>query len=201
MINFKLTIPGQPIVKKNTAILSFFYWKKTGGLKVKVPRDKPILIYSKPYASWARSAVEKTAIFKSNESLKPNGLPLPIAEPLVITFLFFVKTHHKVDLTALIEGPQDVLSGNAGSNCFPKSFNHDSYKLIADDNKDIVKNLGGSTVMFDPLRPRTEIYVTSFDLAKWGQTMVLLHPGLPIIRPDDSVPQIKFDFSELFGDK
>lgn len=201
MINFKITLPGTPIVKKNTATLSFFYWKTKGDLKVKVPRDKPVMIYTDAYKKWSRASVQKLAIFVNNNSMKPTNerLPLPLAEPLVLTCIFFVDDYRLRDLSALIEGPQDMLAGQAGSTCFPKSFNHKGYKIIADDNKDIIKNLGGSTVMFDPKRPRTEIYLTSFDLGKWGQCMNLLHPGLPIIQPDDSVPELKLTFKDAFG--
>ena len=199
MINFKITIPGTPVVKKNTATLSFFYWTKRHGARVKVPRDKPVWIYSKPYVRWARESVQKLAIFKNNNSLGPEEkrIPFPIAEALVLTCIFFIDDYRLRDLSALMEGPQDMLSGKAGG--LPKDFDHETYKIIVDDNKDIIKNLGGSTVMFDPKNPRTEIYLTSWDLGKWGQVMNLLHPGLPIIRPDNSVPQMMLNFKDVFG--
>lgn len=216
MINFKIVIPGNCIVKKNTVGQLWYrtVYNKSTGLQQKIPLSQPITYYQEAYQKWAKSAIQFLGVFKNNLNLNngklPDGTPLqlPIAEPVVLTCVFFLDRMTKVDISNLIEAPQDVLAGNAGN--FMDSvrtvsgvkhkvpYNHDTYRILADDNKDIVKNLGGSTILYDPRYPRTEIFITSFDFANWKKTMDILHPGLKLNTSDEEAPQLNLDLGGLY---
>lgn len=68
----------------------------------------------------------------------------PIAEPVNIKCLFYRKTARRVDLTNLLEAIDDILV---------------KYRIIADDNFQIIAGHDGSRVFIDKDNPRTEIYI------------------------------------------
>ena len=213
MINFKLVIPGNAIVKKNTTGQLWFRTVKDGGLVRKIPLAVPIVYYSEAYQNWAKQAVQTLGVFKSNLFLSNGKLPdenilrLPISEPIIVTYVFFISDKRRVDLSNLIEAPQDVLAGNAGNfldahrtvnkEKITIQYDHTKYQIIADDNREIVKNYGGSTIMYDPRSPRTEIFISSFDLSKWKQVMDACHPDLKLGAVSET-PQLNLDLGSLY---
>lgn len=58
--------------------------------------------------------------------------------------LFYMPTHRKCDLVNLLEAIDDVMV---------------KYRLIEDDNFNIVVSHDGSRVMYDKDKPRTEVYI------------------------------------------
>lgn len=213
MVNFKIVIPGECAVKKNTVGQMWYRTITTKeGLIKTIPLSVPVKYYKKPYVEWAKKAVEVLSIFKSNLALhdniyKGNKLIFPITEPVVVTYIFFLKHERKIDLSNLIEAPQDILSGNAGNFLDKKrkgetiKFDHSKYQILSDDNRWIIKNLGASTIMTDKVSPRTEIFITSFNLKIWAEVMKLLHPGLTI-GTNELKEQPTFNFNktdDIFG--
>lgn len=71
-------------------------------------------------------------------------LSAPISEPINIKCLFYMPTHRRCDLTNLLEAIDDVMV---------------KYRLIEDDNFNIVVSHDGSRVLYDKKNPRTEIYI------------------------------------------
>lgn len=199
MINFKLIIKGNCIVKKNTTGEQWYYTKKLGGgATQKIPLNAPIKYYKKAYTDWAKEAVQTLIIFKNDLELgkiQPIGEiqypdKLPITDPVFFTCMFFVDRKTKIDLTNLLEAPQDVLTGNAG-NFLDKTrtidkkkhkikFDHSKYQIIEDDNYKFIPNLGGSRILYDPSNPRTEIFISSFNDKKYGEIFNMIHPGLVV---------------------
>jgi len=189
------------------------YWQhlKNGQ---KIPLHTPLPYYTDAYVNWAKQAIQTLATFKNNlfinEWKLPNGdeLKLPIKEPVVMTAVFFISDQRVVDISNLIEAPQDALIGKVGGfmdkhrqkngEKFIEHFNHDTYKIISDDNRFVLRNLGGSTVMYDPQAPRTEIFISSFDLTKWKQVMDIWHPGLQLGNTLE-VEQLSLDLGSLYS--
>jgi len=211
-INFRVTIKGDPPIKKNNMGKKWFIRKKmSGGVFKDVPLKNPIIYYKKSYTDWAKQAVQQLAIFKSNTESRGNlledGTPIkfPIAEPIFLTCIFFTRrniignTDIKLDLSNLIEAPQDLVCGNAGKNTLGKNFNHNTYKLVVDDTCTIVKNLGGSTVLYDPSNPRIDIFISSYDHEKLKFVLENLHPGLNVSTGLEDSPQMNLDLLNLNG--
>ena len=69
----------------------------------------------------------------------------PISEPINIKCVFYRDSRRKVDLTNLLEAIDDILV---------------KYKIIEDDNFEIIRGHDGSRVYVDKERPRTEIEIT-----------------------------------------
>lgn len=68
----------------------------------------------------------------------------PIHDLVNIKAVFYMSTHRRVDLVNLQEAALDVLV---------------KYKVIADDNCNIVASMDGSRVDYDRENPRTEIEI------------------------------------------
>jgi Holliday junction resolvase RusA-like endonuclease len=89
---FACTIPGRPIVKKNTQRVVGL---RGGGRRV---------IYSANYTKWANAAC--TAVERSREANSS-----PIRQPIIGVFRFYFKNYaSEPDVSNLIEGPQDILT-------------------------------------------------------------------------------------------
>lgn len=147
----KIVIPSHPMVKKNGAKTSMFYKdKRTGRL---VQRKTPIHYYSKAYLDWAKTAVQSCAVFRT----KNREMDFPLTGQYHLTCLFFLGKNIKVDLSALYEGVQDVLSGNAAGNSINVPSN--IYQIIEDDSNRYIVSHDGSRVYLDYIKPRTEIYL------------------------------------------
>lgn len=70
---------------------------------------------------------------------------LTIDKRINVKAIYYMPTRRKVDLTNLHEALHDVLV---------------TYKIIADDNSNIIVSTDGSRVMYDKENPRTEVEIT-----------------------------------------
>ena len=70
----------------------------------------------------------------------------PISEPINIRCLLYRDSRRRVDLTNLLEAIDDILV---------------KYKIIADDNFEIIRGHDGSRVFVDKDNPRVEIEITT----------------------------------------
>lgn len=64
--------------------------------------------------------------------------------PCEVVCLFYMPTKRRVDLTNLLEAIDDVLV---------------KYKVLYDDNSEIIKSHDGSRVLYDKDHPRTEVVI------------------------------------------
>lgn len=69
----------------------------------------------------------------------------PIDEPCNVQCVYYMPTRRRVDLSNLLSCTLDVLV---------------KYKVLADDNSNIVATMDGSRVEYDKDNPRTEITIT-----------------------------------------
>ena len=67
-----------------------------------------------------------------------------INHPCEVVCLFYMPTRRRVDLTNLLEAIDDVLV---------------TYKVLLDDNSEIIRSHDGSRVLYDPDKPRTEVTI------------------------------------------
>lgn len=65
--------------------------------------------------------------------------------PVNVECVYYMRTHRRVDLVNLQEATLDVLV---------------KYKILLDDNSNIVVSMDGSRVYYDKESPRTEIEIT-----------------------------------------
>ncbi len=65
--------------------------------------------------------------------------------PVNVKCLYYMKTKRRIDLNNLLEATTDVLV---------------KYKILEDDNSNIVVSHDGSRVLYDKDNPRTEIIIT-----------------------------------------
>lgn len=69
----------------------------------------------------------------------------PIDQPCNVKCIYYMPTHRRVDLSNLLSCTLDVLV---------------KYRVLADDNANIVISMDGSRVDYDKDTPRTEIEIT-----------------------------------------
>lgn len=156
---YKITIPGCPRTKKNGRTYSFQRFDKR--LQRLVNRPKPILIDKPAYSKWVTDATQALMVWKS----KQKGVNFPLTQKMNMKCLFFMEPsiikagndEYGVDLSALYEGIQDVMSGN-GNHSVPAQY----YQIIIDDNSSIIGSHDGSRVLLDLVRPRMEVTLTPF---------------------------------------
>lgn len=115
-----IAIPGRPITKKNHG-------------QIIIAGGHPKVLPSKQYTAYQ----ERAGWYIK----KP---PVPLVGPLNVRCVYYMPTHHRVDLVNLIEATNDILV---------------HYRVIADDNSEIVVSHDGSRVRFDKDNPRAEIYI------------------------------------------
>lgn len=72
-------------------------------------------------------------------------IPEPISEPVNVKCTFYRDSRRRVDLTNLLEAIDDILV---------------HYKILKDDNFEIIVSHDGSRVLVDSERPRTEIEIS-----------------------------------------
>lgn len=72
-------------------------------------------------------------------------IPEPISEPVNVKCIFYRDSRRRVDLTNLLEAIDDILV---------------HYKILKDDNFEIIISHDGSRVLVDSERPRTEIEIS-----------------------------------------
>lgn len=71
----------------------------------------------------------------------------PINEPCNVKMVFYMPTRRRVDLPNLQNAILDILV---------------KYKVLEDDNSNIVASMDGSMVLYNKNTPRTEIYIESW---------------------------------------
>lgn len=96
---------------------------------------RPMIIPSKQYVQYEKDC-----------SLFIPRLDHPISTPVNIKATFYMQTRRLCDLTNLLQSLDDILV---------------KYKVIADDNRNVVYSVDGSRVLYDKLNPRTEVVITA----------------------------------------
>lgn len=99
------------------------------------------------------SAANKLYSAQAAMYLKPKP-DEPINSPIYIKYLFYMKTHRKVDESNLVESIDDLLVKEG---------------IIEDDNSRILKHHDGTRVLYDKQNPRTEIYIYAEEEENNGQ--------------------------------
>lgn len=110
--------------------------KKNSQRIVKV-RGRSIILPSKKYKDYERACAEYVSPLES-----------PIDYPVNVKMLFYMQTRRKCDLPNHEEACLDVLT---------------KYKVLEDDNYNIVAGMDGSRVLYDKENPRTEIEITRME--------------------------------------
>jgi Holliday junction resolvase RusA-like endonuclease len=95
---------------------------------------RPFLIPSKQYTQYFRDCRHFIKIPKK-----------PIDYPVNVKATYYMQTRRKVDLANLHNALHDILK---------------DYKVVEDDNSNIIAATDGSRVMYDKDNPRTEIEIT-----------------------------------------
>lgn len=199
MDNIKLILPGDCIVKKNSSGELWFRTDKKTGRKIPLPQ--PIHYWSPAYQEWAKKAVSAITVWKTkNPDFKL------LTGRYIVTFFFFRGTRGRVDISNLLESPQDVLAGNAGKFLNKVKivngkktvieYDHNSYKILADDNCDVLVNHGATRVFYSPSNPHTEIFISPFTDDMTGKVFSICHPGMEI---GDVKEEPSLFPNELFG--
>lgn len=124
----KLTIPLNPVTKKNHS-------------RVIHSGEFHKILPSIQYEHYERDALKLLT-----------GRHEPIADPVEVTAIFYMKTRRTVDLTNLLEALDDVLV-KAG--------------ILRDDSCQIIVSHDGSRVRYDRNNPRTEVTITRLDVEPW----------------------------------
>ena len=123
----QIVIKGRPITKKNHQRI------------VKAGNGRPFVMPSKEYKEY-----EEMALWQIKGTARKN-----IEVPCNVKCLYYMPTHHRVDLVNLLEATMDILV-TAG--------------VLADDNSKIVAGHDGSRVLYDKDNPRAEIYIERMDV-------------------------------------
>ena len=110
--------------------------KNSSQILVNKTTNRPFIMPSKRYKTYEEEA--GWYIKCKNEN---------ISYPVNIKCLFYMPTKRKVDLSNLISAAMDLLV---------------HYKVIEDDNCDIVISNDGSRVRYDKEFPRSEIYIEDY---------------------------------------
>lgn len=132
----KFTIPLVPVTKKNSQQIAWRWGKdKTTGKAKKLP-------YIKPSEAYLRYADE------AGWFITGRLRNMMISVPINIKCIYYMPTKRKVDLTNLLEATDDVLV---------------KYRVIADDDSDIVLSHDGSRVIKGSSSPRAEVTISFYD--------------------------------------
>lgn len=107
---------------------------KKNSQRIIICKGRPMVIPSKAYKDYEKQCKEYMPKCE------------PIDYPVNIKCLFYMKTRRKVDLSNLISAISDILV---------------KYKVIIDDNRNVIASYDGSRVFYDKENPRTEIEITS----------------------------------------
>lgn len=95
---------------------------------------RPILLPSKQYIEY-----EKACANYMPKMINTIGIPVNVQA------LYYMPTRRRVDLINLHSALHDVLV---------------HYKIVTDDNSNIIVSTDGSKVLYDKERPRTEVIIT-----------------------------------------
>lgn len=131
----KITIPGNPITKKNHGDIVTIPVKGSTRCPAckKFHKTMTRLLPSKQYRQYQEEAIGCLPMMEA------------ISEPVNIKCLYYMATKRKVDLTNLIAATHDLLV---------------HYHILADDNSSIIVSVDGSRVLYDKGNPRVEIEIT-----------------------------------------
>lgn len=110
--------------------------KKNHGNIVMI-KGRPIMLPSKPYLEYEKKCKQYIPTLEK-----------PIDYPINLKCTFYMETHRKVDLSNLISAISDVLT---------------KYKIIVDDNRNIVASYDGSVVLYDKEEPKTIVEITKVE--------------------------------------
>lgn len=88
-------------------------------------------------------------LYEQNAGWFLKKIPEPISEPVNVKCVFYRDSRRRVDLTNLLEAIDDILV---------------HYKILKDDNFEIIVSHDGSRVLVDSERPRTEITITRMEI-------------------------------------
>jgi Holliday junction resolvase RusA-like endonuclease len=120
-----ITIPGKAITKKNSQ-------------RILYRNGRAFIAPSAAYERYEREA---------GYHLTPRPRK-PLTGPLEVKCLYYMPTHHRVDLTNLLEATDDILV---------------RYRIIEDDHSGVIVSHDGSRVLYDKAHPRTEIYISRLE--------------------------------------
>jgi Holliday junction resolvase RusA-like endonuclease len=129
---FHKIIYGHPYIKKNNQRTIYHKYLK-----------RPIVIYSNNYLTWEKDALKQLGLSRNGSWIK-NGNPKAIDFPIILKCHFYCQDKRRRDLSACLEGIQDVLV-KAG--------------VLLDDNSKILIGHDGSRVFYDKENPRTEFWI------------------------------------------
>lgn len=110
--------------------------KKNHGNIVMI-KGRPIMLPSKPYLEYEKKCKQYIPTLEK-----------PIDYPINLKCTFYMGTHRKVDLSNLISAISDVLT---------------KYKIIDDDNRNIIASYDGSVVLYDKEEPKTIVEITKVE--------------------------------------
>lgn len=125
-MEIKFTIPLKPVTKKNSQRIIPVGKKDDGTPVHRIVQSKQYLEYEEA-AGWLIPYKGKN-----------------ISSPCEVQCLFYMPSHHKVDLTNLLAAIDDILV---------------KYKVLADDNCQIIVSHDGSRVLYDKEHPRTDVTI------------------------------------------
>lgn len=136
MKDIKFIIPLTPVTKKNHQEIRYRWGqdKKTGK-----PKKVPFI---------SQSEVYKRYEYEAGWYITGGVKNMKISAPINIKCLFYMPDKRRVDLPNLLNAIDDVLV---------------KYKIIADDNCDIIVSHDGSRVIKSSANPRTEVTISFYD--------------------------------------
>jgi Holliday junction resolvase RusA-like endonuclease len=97
-------------------------------------KGHPIMLPSKPYIEYEKKCKEYMP-----------KLDAPIDYPITLKCTFYMETRRKCDITNLLQAICDIMV---------------KYKVISDDNYNIVASFDGTRVYYDKENPRTIVEIT-----------------------------------------
>jgi len=191
-----ITLQGNCPIKKNAA--GKLWFRTDPKTKAKIPLKFPIIYYQDNYTKWAKEAVQHLIAWKQKCPVR-----FPLSGSYFVSFWIWRDTKNvleeskgKIDLSNLIEAPQDVLAGSAGSFLDTKGhkFDHSLYQIFSDDNVNIITSLGTSKTFYTPVNPHTDIFISPFSLDKFAKVHKYIHS----LDPPPEIDDVPLD---LFGQK
>lgn len=112
--------------------------KKNSQQILKTKDGRPFIAPSKAFTDYQS---------KAGWYLKPRPIN-PIGDAVTVKCLFYMPTHRRVDLNNLLEAVTDMLV---------------KFRILTDDNSQVIASHDGSRVLYDKENPRTEIMITKFE--------------------------------------
>lgn len=98
MREFSFIIDGRPMSKKRNWTIG----RNRSGIM-------PRIVLTKRYKEWEKSVVDQLWVQRMTYQASMTGPWQPIAEPVEVTFIFYIKRKGKYDLSNLYQGIEDAL--------------------------------------------------------------------------------------------